>query len=129
MEYGTYVWRDVNGREREARIYFPNIDVFKGSLPDIADPLIIQQLISPTLQWQMLMFNLLETREKTVEEILRLDVSMHDLDPDHNYPPTSKPENFKADEREFTWSRFKLMSRDYMNASLKFLFLHNEPTR
>lgn len=77
----------------------------------------------------MLMFNLLEIDGKTAEEILKLDVSDKDLNPDHNYPPTSKPEDFKADELEFVWSRFKLMSRDYMNESLKFLFFRNESTR
>ena len=95
----------------------------------MVDPMVIKQLLSPTLQWQMLMFNLLETEDKTAAEILQLDVSQMDLNPDHNYPPTSKSTEFQKDEREFLWSRFKLMSREYMNESLKFFFFKNESTR
>ena len=58
VDYGTYEWRNpLTDTVMQVRIYYPDADLFcYADLPEFKDPFAQQRLLSPTLQWQMMIF-------------------------------------------------------------------------
>ena len=102
--------------------------MFSGSLPDITDPLMVQQVLSPTVQWQMLHWYHVLSKVKNEEEFLTMDLNESDL-PHYNSILCAKPVDFKEAERDYAISEWRMFSRDYMNESSYYFLLKNPATR
>ena len=119
----------MDGNVKTVKIYCPNADIFSWDLPEFKDPLAVQQILSPSLQWQMLVYFNEVAKHLSKSEVLELDCSQGSLDPKMQQA-TEKPEDFKTLEYNYRGKRnWKLFCRDYMNESVVYIFFKNEPTR
>ena len=113
---------------REVRIYYPNIALFDGDLPNITDPLMVQQVLSPTVQWQMLHWYHVLSKVENEEDFLTMDLNNSDL-PHYNSIISPKPRDFENAEADYAISEWRMFSRDYMNKSAYYFLLKNPATR
>ena len=128
MEYGTFDWEGPDGRRKRVRIYYPDVRTFSYDLPPINDPMMIQQLLAPDLQWRLLYFHSFVRPTNSTEELCSLDVSRANLPPNH-VPIVDKPEAFKQLEKEISATEWRMMSISYISRSCQWVFFENLPTR
>lgn len=110
------------------RIYYPNIRVFSYDLPLIKDPMMIQQLLAPDIQWRLLYFHSFARPTRSNAELFNLDVSQETLPPNH-VPIVEKPEAFIQLVKEIAVTEWRQMSISYISRSCQWIFFENLPTR
>ena len=98
-------------------------------LPAFEDPLSVQRILAPSLQWQMLFFYNEIVPYMTHAELLTHDFSTDNL-PELHSRTTVKPDRFKSLEWDYRGKRnWKLVCRDFMNEAVEHIFFRNVPTR
>ena len=111
------------------KIYCPNAHIFSWDLPEFKDPLSVQQILSPSLQWQMLIYFNEVSKHMSQAELLDVDCSMGSINT-RLQNRTEKPAALESLEYNYRGKRnWKLFCRDYMNESVVHIFFKNYPTR